>query len=191
MGKRPFPGGRDPRLPGNRKEDDTRINNEIIADQVRLVTDEGESEIVSLPEALARARVQELDLVEISGKAIPPVVKIIDYTKYLFEKKKKDREMKSKTAKNVVKEIRFGPNTDDHDFDFKIKHAKAFLEEGDKVRAYVHFKGRAIVYKDRGELLLLRFAQDLEELAKVEQAPKLEGKRMYLLLAPKSAKKVV
>jgi len=156
-----------------------------------LVTDEGESEIVSLPEALARARVQELDLVEISGKAIPPVVKIIDYTKYLFEKKKKDREMKSKTAKNVVKEIRFGPNTDDHDFDFKIKHAKAFLEEGDKVRAYVHFKGRAIVYKDRGELLLLRFAQDLEELAKVEQAPKLEGKRMYLLLAPKSAKKVV
>ena len=189
MGKRPFPGGKDPRLPGNRKEDDTRINNEITALTVRLVSDEGEAGIMPLQQARAMAAEREMDLVEISGKADPPVVKIIDYTRFLFEKKKKEREMKSKTAKTVVKEIRFGPNTDDHDFEFKIKHAKAFLEEGDKVRAYVHFKGRAIVYKDRGELLLLRFAADLEEFAKVEQAPKLEGKRMYLLLASKATKK--
>ena len=135
------------------------------------------------------AKEQSLDLVEISPKAVPPVCKVVDYSKFKYEQKKKQKEIKAKAAKTVMKEIRFGPNTDDHDFDFKLKHAINFLKEGAKVKAYVHFKGRTIVYKERGEILLLKFAQALEEYAKVEQLPKLEGKRMFLFLSPKSAKK--
>lgn len=127
----------------------------------------------------------ELDLVEISPNAKPPVCKIMDYRKFLYEQKKKAKELKSKASKIVVKEIRFGPNTDDHDFKFKLKHAQNFLEEGCKVRAFVFFRGRSIVYKDKGEVLLLRFAQELEELAKVEMLPKMEGKKMFIILAPK------
>ena len=131
------------------------------------------------------AEERELDLVEISPNAKPPVCKIIDYKKFLYEQKKKQKELKSKQSKVVLKEIRFGPNTDDHDFQFKLNHAKKFLSEGSKVKAYVHFVGRSIVFKERGEILLLKFAQSLEESAKVEQFPKLEGKRMFLMLSPK------
>lgn len=131
---------------------------------------------------------QGLDLVEISPKADPPVCKIIDYKKFLYDQKKKQKEMKSKAQKVVVKEIRFGPNTDDHDFNFKLKHAEKFLEEGAKVKAYVFFKGRSILFKDKGEILLLRLAQSLEEIATVESMPKLEGKRMIMMIAPKKKK---
>lgn len=126
-----------------------------------------------------------LDLVEIAPKAKPPVVRIIDYNKFLYNKKKKEKEIKSKAAKTVIKEIRFGPNTDDHDFDFKLKHARSFLEEGAKVRAYVHFRGRTIVFKERGELLLLRFLKELEDYGSAESLPKLEGKRMTVIVSPK------
>lgn len=135
------------------------------------------------------AQEQGLDLVEISPKADPPVCKVIDYSKFKYEQKKKQKEIKSKAQKTVVKEIRFGPNTDDHDFNFKLNHARKFLSENSKVKAYVHFVGRTIVFKERGEILLLKFAQALEEEAKVEQLPKLEGKRMILMLAPKQIKK--
>jgi translation initiation factor IF-3 len=131
------------------------------------------------------ARERGLDLVEISAKASPPVCRIVDYSKFKYEQKKKQKEIKAKAQKTVLKEIRFGPNTDDHDFEFKLNHAKGFLKEGAKVKAYVHFHGRSIVFKERGEILLLKFAQALEDLAKVEQLPKLEGKRMFLFLAPK------
>ena len=135
------------------------------------------------------AEEQELDLVEISPNAAPPVCKILDYKKFLFEQKKKQKELKSKATKIVVKEIRFGPNTDDHDFEFKLKHAQQFLEQGAKVRAFVFFRGRSIVYKDQGEILLLKFASELEELAKVEMLPKMEGKKMFIILAPKKGSK--
>lgn len=135
------------------------------------------------------AEEQGLDLVEISPNADPPVCKIIDYSKFKYEQKKKQKEIKSKAQKTVIKEIRFGPNTDDHDFEFKLKHAIKFLEDGAKVKAYVHFAGRSIVFKDRGEILLLKFAQALEEHGKIEQLPKLEGKRMFLFVAPKQQKK--
>jgi len=135
------------------------------------------------------AEEQGLDLVEISPNADPPVCKITDYSKFKYEQKKKQKEIKAKAHKSVLKEIRFGPNTDDHDFNFKLKHAMNFLEEGAKVKAYVHFVGRTIVFKERGEILLLKFAQALEEYAKVEQLPKLEGKRMFLMLSPKVLKK--
>lgn len=134
------------------------------------------------------AQEQELDLVEISPKAEPPVCRIIDYQKFLYQQKKKAKEIKAKAVKVVVKEIRFGPQTDDHDYNFKLKHAENFLKEGAKVKAYVFFRGRQIVFKDQGEILLLRFVQDLEEWAKVEQMPKLEGKRMSIMLAPKPKK---
>jgi len=134
------------------------------------------------------ARDRELDLVEITGKADPPVVKILDYKKFLYDQKKKQKQIKSNAQKVVVKEIRFGPNTDDHDFEFKLKHARKFLEEGAKLKAYVMFKGRTIIYKDKGEILLLRMAQELEDIAKVEQLPKQEGKRMIMFLAPKPKK---
>ncbi len=139
--------------------------------------------------ALQWAQLMELDLVEISPKAQPPVCKIIDFKKFLFEKKKKEKEFKSNTAKTVVKEIRFGPNTDDHDFQFKLKHAKSFLEKGAKVKAYVHFRGRSIVFKDRGELLLLRFLKEIEEYGVGENLPKLEGRRMHVMIAPVKKKK--
>ena len=135
------------------------------------------------------ANEQELDLVEISPNANPPVCKIIDYKKFLYEQKKRDKALKAKATKVIIKEIRFGPQTDDHDYDFKKKHAEKFLKDGAKLKAYVFFKGRSIVYKDQGEILLLRLAQDLEELGKVEQMPKLEGKRMTMFLAPKTNKK--
>jgi len=130
------------------------------------------------------AKERELDLVEIVPTADPPVCRIVDYQKFLYEKKKKEKEVKAKTAKSVMKEIRFGPNTDEHDFNFKVKHAIKFLEEGAKVKAYVHFKGRTIAYKEKGEIILLKFAQELEEYGKVEMLPKLEGNRMFLHLAP-------
>ena len=138
-------------------------------------------------QALDLARQQGVDLVEISPNAQPPVCRIIDYSKFLYQQKKRQKEMKQKQVKVEVKEIRFGPQTDDHDYQFKLKHAKEFLEEGNKVRAYVFFRGRSILFKEQGEVLLLRFANDLEEFAKVEQLPRLEGKKMFLFLAPKKA----
>lgn len=152
---------------------------------VRVVGDGVEAVIVSIREALALAESQSLDLVEISPTANPPVCRILDYKKFLFEQKKKQKEIKAKSAKIVVKEIRLGPNTDEHDFDFKLKHAMNFLEEGAKVRVDVLFRGRSIVYKDQGELIMLKFAQALEDYGKVEQLPKLEGKRMMMMIAPK------
>ena len=131
---------------------------------------------------------QELDLVEISPKADPPVCRIIDYQKFLYQQKKKQKEQKQKSVQVAVKEVRFGPNTDEHDYQFKLKHAEKFLKEGDKVKAFVFFKGRSILFKDKGEILLLRLAQDLEEIGKVEQMPKLEGKRMTMFLSPKKKK---
>jgi translation initiation factor IF-3 len=153
--------------------------------EVRLVGDNVESAVMSVRDALSLAKELELDLVEISPKADPPVCRIIEYKKFLYDQKKKQKEMKAKQQKVVVKEIRFGPNTDDHDFNFKLKHAKKFLEEGSKLKAYVFFRGRTIVFKERGEILLLKFAQELEEYGTVEQLPKLEGKRMTVLFNPK------
>jgi len=135
------------------------------------------------------AKEQDLDLVEISPNADPPVCKITDYSKFKYEQKKKQKEIKARAQKTVVKEIRFGPNTDEHDFNFKVKHAENFLNEGAKVRAYVHFRGRTIVFKERGQILLLKMAQNLEEVGKVEQMPKMEGKRMSIILSPKPGKK--
>lgn len=143
----------------------------------------------TLSEALKMADALDLDLVEISPKADPPVCRVIDYQKFLYQQKKKQKEMKAKTVKVVVKEIRFGPNTDEHDYNFKLKHAQKFLEDGAKLKAFVFFKGRSILYKEKGEILLLRLAQDLEEFGKVEQLPKLEGKRMTMFLTPKIIKK--
>ena len=168
-----------------------KINREIRAKTVRLVGEniENQNAVVSIVQAIKMAEEQELDLVEISPTADPPVCRILDYQKYLYQQKKKQKEIKAKTVKTVVKEIRFGPNTDDHDYNFKLKHAINFLEEGDKVKAFVFFKGRSIVYKEQGEILLLRFAQDLENYGKVDQLPKLEGKRMIMFLTPKPKKK--
>lgn len=147
--------------------------------------DDVESDVYSIEDALKLAEERELDLVEISPKADPPVCKIVDYKKFLYMQKKKQKELKAKQSKVVIKEIRFGPNTDDHDFQFKLKHAQKFLEEGSKVKAYVFFKGRTIVFKERGEILLLKFATELEEVGIVEQMPKLEGKRMTMMINPK------
>lgn len=141
--------------------------------------------VMPTSKALTIAREQELDLVEISPNAEPPVAKVMDYKKFVYEQKKREKVMKSKASKVIIKEIRFGPNTDDHDYEFKKKHAEKFLKDGAKLKAYVFFKGRSIVFKDQGEILLLRLAQDLEELGKVEQMPKLEGKRMIMFIAPK------
>jgi translation initiation factor IF-3 len=155
---------------------------------VRVVGDEIKGEVMSIQDALRLADKLELDLVEISPSADPPVCKIVDYQKFLYQQKKKQKEIKAKTTKIVVKEIRFGPNTDDHDYNFKLKHAVKFLEEGAKVRAYVFFKGRSILFKEQGEVLLLRFANDLEEYGKVDQLPRLEGKRMIIAFSPKKKK---
>jgi translation initiation factor IF-3 len=157
--------------------------------QVRLVGDNIEVGVYSTQEALKMAQEQALDLVEISPNADPPVCKIIDYNKFLYEKKRKEKEMKAKSKASEVKEIRFTPNTDDHDFDFKAKHAEKFLKEGNKVKAYVQFKGRAIQFKERGELLLLKFAERLNDSGVLEGMPKMEGKRMLAIWAPKSQKK--
>ena len=166
-------------------EDGLRINNEIRVPQVRLVGDNiAEPGIYPIAKALKLADELELDLVEISAKADPPVCKILDYQKYLYQQKKKAKEMKSNASKVVIKEIRFGPNTDEHDFQFKLKHAMEFLQEGAKVKSSVFFKGRSIVYADQGEKLLLRFALELEDCGRAEQMPKLEGKRMIMMIAP-------
>ncbi|MEM9077949.1 MAG: translation initiation factor IF-3 [Bacteroidota bacterium] len=164
------------------------INEKITAPQVRLVGDNVEMGVYPIAKALAKAQELELDLVEISPKAAPPVCKIMDYKKFLYEQKKRDKALKAKATKVIVKEIRFGPQTDDHDYEFKKRHAEKFLKDGAKLKAYVFFKGRSIVYKDQGEILLLRLAQELEELGKVEQMPKLEGKRMTMFIAPKTKK---
>ena len=157
----------------------------MVADPVRLVGDNVEQGIVELEVALKAAQEQELDLVEVSPKAKPPVCKVLDYRKFLYEQKKKAKELKATQVKTDIKEIRFGPNTDEHDVNFKLKHATKFIEEGHKVRAYVFFRGRSIVFKERGELLLLQFAEKLQEVAKLEQMPKMEGKKMIIVLAPK------
>jgi translation initiation factor IF-3 len=150
-----------------------------------LVGDNVEQGIIDLEAAIGYAQEQGLDLVEVSPKANPPVCKVIDYRKFLYDQKKKAKELKSTQAKTDIKEIRFGPNTDEHDVNFKLKHAEKFIEDGHKVRAYVFFRGRSIVFKERGELLLLQFAEKLQEVAKLEQMPKMEGKKMIIVLAPK------
>ena len=164
------------------------INGRISARVVRVVGDNVEPQIMTIEEALKKADELELDLVEISPTADPPVCKITDYQKFLYQQKKKQKEIKAKTTKVVVKEIRFGPNTDEHDYNFKLKHAQKFLEDGFKVKAYVFFKGRSILFKEKGEILLLRLAQDLEDMGTVEQLPRLEGKRMIISLAPRKKK---
>lgn len=162
-----------------------RINDKITSAEIRLVVEGQEPQVMKLSAALALADQQELDLVEISPKAVPPVCKIMDYAKFMYTQKRKQKELKAKQSKIVVKEIRFGPNTDDHDFNFKLAHARKFLEEGSKVKAYVFFRGRTIVFKDRGEILLLKFAQELADVGIVEQLPKLEGKKMILMINSK------
>lgn len=168
-----------------RKEDPNRINERIRVPKIRLVGEGREPEVMATEDALKIAQEEDLDLVEISPKADPPVCKVMDYKKFLYNQKKKEKELKAKQSKVVIKEIRFGPNTDDHDFNFKLEHAKKFLSDGSKVKAFVFFRGRTIVFKDRGEILLLRFAQELSELGTLEQMPKLEGKRMTIMINPK------
>ncbi|MCH8904753.1 MAG: translation initiation factor IF-3 [Bacteroidetes bacterium] len=165
-----------------RKKPSFRTNEEITAPQVRLVGEEDEQGVYVTAEAIRLAKEQELDLVEISPNADPPVCRIVDYRKFLYEKKKKEKEIKANTTRMVIKEIRFTPHTDDHDFEFKTKHAEKFLKDGAKVKAYVQFRGRSIIFKEQGEVILLKFAQRLEEWGTVETLPKLEGKRMHILI---------
>ena len=172
-------------MPGKNDKDQHAINDRIRAKEVRLVGDNVENGIYPIQQALNIADELGLDLIEISPTAEPPVCKILDYQKYLYQQKKRQKEQKAKATKVVVKEIRFGPQTDDHDYNFKLKHAISFLQEGSKVKAYVFFKGRSILFKEQGEVLLLRFANDLEEYGKVEQMPLLEGKRMIIMITPK------
>lgn len=167
------------------QEPQHRINENIKCPAVRVVGDNVEHGVYSIKDALAMAEREEADLVEISPTATPPVCRIIDYSKFLYQIKKKQKELKAKSVKVVIKEIRFGPQTDDHDFNFKLKHARGFLEDGAKVRAYVFFKGRSILFKDQGHEILERFIAELEDLGKLESAPKLEGKRMFVIIAPK------
>ena len=173
------------------QQQEHRTNHMIRVPNVRLVGENVEVGVYPTQDAQRMANDQGLDLVEISPQADPPVCKIIDYNKFLYEKKKKEKEMKAKSTGSEVKEIRFTPNTDDHDFDFKSKHAQNFLKDGNKVKAYVQFKGRAIMFKERGELLLLKFAERLVDFGTLESMPKLEGKRMFAIFAPKSQKKKV
>tara|TARA_B100000530_G_scaffold322570_1_gene257657 strand:+ start:1441 stop:1935 length:495 start_codon:yes stop_codon:yes gene_type:complete len=161
------------------------INEKITAHEIRLVGENIDVGVYKLPQALSIAREQGLDLVEISPKAVPPVCKILEYKKFLYEQKKREKSLKSRASKVVIKEIRFGPQTDDHDYEFKKKHAEKFLRDGAKLKAFVFFKGRSIIFKEQGHILLLRLAQDLEEWGKVEQLPELEGKRMIMFIAPK------
>jgi len=178
---------KDNRRPFVKKEDNDqhRINGKITAREIRLVIEGEEPKVISTAEALKMAEEEEMDLVEISPNAVPPVCKIMDYRKFIYNQKKKQKELKAKQSKIVLKEIRFGPNTDDHDFQFKLKHAKQFLQEGSKLKAYVFFRGRTIVFKERGEILLLNFIQELSEFGTPEQMPKLEGKRMIVMINPK------
>lgn len=172
-----------------RKEPEHRINHYIRVPQVRLVGDNVTVGIYPTQEAIRMAQQQQLDLVEISAQVDPPVCKIIDYNKFLYDKKKKEKEIKAKSKATELKEIRFTPGTDDHDFDFKARHAENFLQDGNKVKAYVQFKGRAIMFKERGELVLLKFAERLSGFGQVESLPKLEGKRMLMVIAPKAPRK--
>ena len=165
-----------------------RVNEQIRVREVRIVQDDAESTVMQTRDALRLAQQKGVDLVEISPNAQPPVCRLIDYSKFLYQQKKKQKELKAKQVKVVIKEIRFGPQTDEHDFQFKKKHAEKFLEEGSKLKTYVFFKGRSIVFKDQGEILLLKLAQELEHVGKVDQMPKLEGKRMIMLMSPKKAK---
>ena len=169
-----------------KKENQYRVNEQIRAREVRVVSD-GESSVMPLRQALDLARQEGVDLVEISPNAQPTVCRLIDYSKFLYQQKKRQKEMKAKQVKVEVKEIRFGPQTGENDYNFKLKHAKEFLEEGNKVRAFVFFRGRSILFKEQGEVLLLRFANDLEEYGKVEQLPALEGKKMAIIMSPKKA----
>lgn len=174
---------------GRVKEQPNRINDKIKGlKEVRLVGDNVEQGVYSYEEAIRIADQLELDLVEISPSAVPPVCKVVDYQKFLYQQKKREKEAKAKTSKVILKEIRFGPQTDDHDYNFKLKHAIEFLKEGCKVKAYVFFKGRSILFKEQGEVLLLRFASELEDYAKVDQLPQLEGKRMIIMFSPKKTK---
>ena len=186
-GARPKPGQR-PR-PGDRRNDPYAINERIRAQEVRLVGDNVKPGIYPIDKARRLAASMQLDLIEISPTAEPPVCRILDYQKFLYQQKKRAKEQKQKAAKVVVKEIRFGPQTDDHDYNFKLKHAIGFLQDGCKVKAHVFFRGRSILFKDQGEVLLLRFANDLEEYGKLETMPVLEGKRMIIMLAPLKPKK--
>ena len=177
---------KDSRKPVRKEDNDQhKINGKITAREIRLVVEGEEPQVMSLSAALQLAEEQELDLVEISPNAVPPVCKIMDYRKFLYNQKRKQKELKAKQSKVVLKEIRFGPNTDDHDFQFKLTHARKFLEEGSKVKAYVFFRGRTIVFKDRGEILLLKFVQELADIGTLEQMPKLEGKRMIVMINTK------
>ena len=189
MDKKPQPQSNRPNKPMPAKKNDIkdqyRVNERIRAKEVRLVGDNVEQGVYTIQEAIHMADEQGLDLIEISPNAVPPVCKILDYQKFLYQQKKRQKEQKAKSTKIVVKEIRFGPQTDDHDYNFKLKHAKGFLEEGAKVKAYVFFKGRSILFKEQGEVLLLRFANDLEDYGRVEQLPVLEGKRMIIMITPK------
>ncbi|MEL6539392.1 MAG: translation initiation factor IF-3 [Bacteroidota bacterium] len=172
-----------------RVEEPYRVDEKITAPEVRVVGDNVNTGIYARLDALQMAREQGVNLVEISPNALPPVCKVIEYSKFKYEQKKKQKELKARAQKTVLKEIRFGPNTDEHDFNFKLKHAIKFLGEGAKVKVYVHFFGRNIVFKERGELLLLRFAQSLETHGKIEQLPKMEGRRMILTISPQAAKR--
>ena len=167
------------------KEDQHRINENLVAKEVRLVGENVEQGVYPISQAIDIADRQGLDLVEISPNAVPPVCKVVDYQKFLYQQKKREKEMKKKSTTVVVKEIRFGPQTDEHDYNFKLKHAQEFIKQGCKIRAYVFFKGRSILFKEQGEILLLRLANDLEEVAKVESMPELEGKKMSVMLSPK------
>lgn len=165
-----------------------RLNDEITAQEVRVVGEDIEPGVYPVAEAIKMAEEREVDLVEISPNAVPPVCRLINYQKFLYEKKKKDKEQKAKSKQSEVKEIRFTPNTDEHDFDFKSKHAEKFLIDGDKVKCYVQFKGRAIMFQERGELLLLKFAERLAEVGTLESMPKMEGRRMIAIFTPKKKK---
>ena len=201
MQKKPFYGPKRPssakpgarnRSRNNRGKDNEKtslaINDEITAPEVRVVGDNVAEGIYPIAKAIQMAEELELDLIEIAPMAQPPVCKIMDYQKYQFQLRKKAKEQKAKATKVVVKEIRFGPQTDDHDYNFKLKHAIGFLKEGAKVKSYVFFKGRSILFKEQGEVLLLRFANDLEDFGKVDQMPVLEGKRMTIIMSPKKKK---
>jgi translation initiation factor IF-3 len=173
-----------PRVPQN----EHRLNREITVSEVRVIGEGIEPGVYPIAQALKWAEEKEVDLVEISPNAVPPVCRLIDYKKFLYEKKKKDKEQKSKAKQSEVKEIRFTPNTDEHDFDFKAKHAEKFLQDGNKVKCYVQFKGRAIMFQERGELLLLKFAERMAEVGTLESMPKMEGRRMIAIFTPKKKK---
>ncbi len=177
-----------PQFRPRQKQNEHRLNNEITAPEVRVVGEDIEPGVYPLAQAIKFAQEREVDLVEISPNAVPPVCRLVDYKKFLYEKKKKDKEQKAKSKQSEVKEIRFTPNTDEHDFDFKSKHAERFLIEGDKVKCYVQFKGRAIMFQERGELLLLKFAERLAEVGSLESMPKMEGRRMIAIFTPKKKK---